>query len=134
MSELENVVDVESDVVENVESEKPARVKKEKPVFELVGSEDANVYPFNCELPDGYVFGKFAVLKKQDFKEEYLYTLYRACKAEHDAVVLREKAKEIKSLGSSKQRAQAKKLIKMREQLAALQEQLIAQGIDIDSL
>ena len=113
---------------------KEKKVKTKKPVFGLVDSTDEAVYPFSVEVPEGYEFGKFAALKKRDFKEEYIYTLHRAADYENRAVKMREEAEKIKSLGGSKARSKAKRLIKLREQFAALSEQLKASGIDVDAL
>ena len=118
-------------------SAKPKKEKKEKvkkPVFDLVDSTDEAVYPFSEEMPEGYVLGKFQSLKKRDFKEEYIYSLHKAACHEAIAVKLRDEAEKIKSLGGSKARSKAKRLIKLQQQFAALREQLEGQGVDVDSL
>jgi len=115
----------------------PEQTKKEratKPEFGLVGSDDLEVYPFKVEIPEGYEFGKFASLKKRDFTEDYLFMLHRAAEYELKVVDLRAKAEEYKKLGNAKDRAKAKKLLKLREQFASLKETLAGQGIDVDSL
>ena len=125
------------DVPEEAVAAKPKKEKKKKaskPIFEGVDSTDEAVYPFSAEVPEGYVFGKFASLKKRDFKEEYIYTLYRAAEFEHRALKMREEAEKIRSLGGTKARSKAKRLIKLREQFAALSEQLKNSGIDVDAL
>jgi len=117
----------------DVEAPKPAKAKKtkkekksSKPVFPQVDNTDETIYPFSVEVPEGFEFGKFQGLKKRDFKEEHIYTLYRASEFEYRAAKLREEAEKIKSLGGSKARSKAKRLIKLREQFAALEEQLRA--------
>jgi len=119
------------------DGDKPEIKKKErtvKPTFGLVGSTEEGVYPFAVEIPEGWEWGKWAGLKKKDFTEDHFYMFYRAAELESKAAAIRSKAEEIKKLGGAKQRTKAKRLIKLREQFAALSEQLKQQGIDVDAL
>ena len=128
---------VESSKEANVSEEKPERKKREVkvwPAFGLVGNNDEAVYPFKSEMPDGFEFGKFDKLKKKDFVEDYVYILHRAESFAYRAGLLREQSEEMKKLGSSKQRSKTKRLLKLREQFAALSAQLEEQGIDVDGL
>ncbi len=113
---------------------KEKKVKVKKPAFGNVDNTDETIYPFSEEVPEGYEFGKFAPLKKRDFKEEHIYTLHRAADFEHRALKMREEAEKIKALGGTKARSKAKRLIKLREQFTALSEQLKLSGIDVDVL
>ena len=108
--------------------------QKGKPVFDQVDSADENVYPFKEAVPEGFDFGEFKPLKKRDFKEEYLFYEYRAAEAEIKAAKFKELAEESKKLGSGKQRQATRRLLKLREQIAALSEHLGAQGVDVEAL
>jgi len=117
------------------DEQKPTAPKREaKPTFGLVGNPDNTVYPFGNEVPEGFVFGKFAGLKKVDFAQEWFYLEHKAAECDAKAAALRTKAEESKKLGNSAQRGKTKRLMKLKEQLAVLTEQLSGQGIDVEAL
>lgn len=113
------------------EEPKPSRGKE---VFEQVDSSDENIYPFSEAVPEGFDFDKHKPLKKRDFKEEYLYYEFRAEDLERKAAKLREQAEESKKLGSGKARQKAKRLVKLKSQIAKLTESLKESGVDVESI
>lgn len=105
-----------------------------KPEFGKVNDPNDKVYPFKEATPEGYEFGKFKPLKKRDFVEDWLYYEHRAQEMEAKAKAFHEQADESKKLGSGKQRAKAKRLVKLRTQIAELTQALKDQGIDVEQL
>lgn len=73
-------------------------------------------------------------LKKSDFENESVWLLHKADELEAKAKDLREEAKMADKLGSAKQRAQAKQLVKMQKRAAELMASLKSAGIDVDKL
>lgn len=73
-------------------------------------------------------------LKKNDFENEWTFLEMKALAAEQTAAKLRKEAETIKSLGSSADRARAKKLLAMQERMSELMESLRAQGLDPDAI
>lgn len=73
-------------------------------------------------------------LKKADFKEEHVYLNMRADELELKVKALREDAKLSKELGSTADRAKAKRLRAMQTRMAELKKELSSQGIDVDAL
>ena len=112
----------------------PAKSKKGKSAFKLVGNKDEKVYPFEVAVPEDFDFATCKSLKKKDFKEDYLYFEFRAEECDFRAAAFREEAAEVKKLGSAKDRGRAKRLIKMTEKMGELKKQLKNQGIDVDKL
>jgi len=110
------------------------KVKKAKRVaYPLVGSKDPAVYPLK-EVPADFNAKTHKPLKKKDFAEDYLFFSYKAAEARAKADAWDARAKEEKQLGSSKKRAQAKKLLKMTAKMAELRKMLEADGVDVDEL
>jgi len=73
-------------------------------------------------------------LKSTDFVDESVFLEFRAGSLESLAAKMRARAEQLRKLGSVDDRARANKLLKMRESMAKLQEQLKSQGIDVDAL
>ena len=125
----------------NDKSAKPgtedAAGKKDKstgrPVHPHVGNEDQEVYPFST-LPGDFDFGKHKALKKKDFIADHQFFSYRADELRHKADEMTAKAEEAKVLGSTKDRAKAKRLRKMQEKMAELRKSLEEDGVDVDAL
>jgi len=108
--------------------------KKGRPVFDLVGSKDAKVYPFQTSVPDGYDFAAHKSLKKRDFAAEWLYLEFRAKDMDYRAEKFRKQAEASKKLGSVADRAKAKRLVRLQDKMEELKKQLQEQGVDVDSL
>ena len=73
-------------------------------------------------------------LKRKDFEDESQWFIMQAERCEAKAKSYREEAAEWKRLGSTQDRARAKKLLNMQKKFDALKEQLAAQGVDVDEL
>lgn len=86
------------------------------------------------EAPADFDFNLYRPLKKRDFAEEHLFYEHKAMEMEFKAAQYRADAAESKKLGSSKDRAAARRLVKMTEKMAELQAQLVAAGVDVDAL
>lgn len=114
---------------------KDEKAKKEskRKQHPLVGSKDDNVYPF-AEMPDDFDFVKMKSLNKKDFESDHQFFIYKAADADYRAEDYRERAEEAKTLGSSKERAKAKRLVKMQEKIAELRAQLEEDGVNVDAL
>ena len=112
--------------------EKVKRATREE--FGLVGNTDPEIYPFKVAVPEGFDFKLHANLKKKDYISDYLYFEFRAAGAENAVISFKELAEEAKKLGSSKDRAKAKRLVKMTSKLSELKQQLIAAGVDVEAL
>ena len=112
--------------------DKAKKESKRKP-HPLVGSKDENVYPFGT-TPADYDFAKMKPLGKKDFESDHTFFSYKAADADFRADFYRARAEEAKVLGSSKERAKAKRLVKMQEKIAELRAQLEDQGVDVDAL
>lgn len=89
---------------------------------------------YDVAVPEGFDFDKFRPLKKRDFTSEHLFYEHKAAQMDHKAAAFRAQGEEAKKLGSTKERAKAKRLIKMTEKMAELRKQLEAQGIDVDAV
>ena len=105
----------------------PDKVKRvTKEIFDKVGDLNPEIYPFKVAVPEGFDFKIHANLKKKDYVGDHLYFEMRAVGAELAAVAFRELAAEAEKMGSTKDRAKAKKLVKMTSKLSELKQQLIA--------
>lgn len=88
---------------------------------------------------EGWNPKKHKPLRKSDFAEEYMYMFFRAHVAQiradqqaEKAKKLRKQAEQIQQFGDPKTRKKAKKLARMREQLAALEAELAGEGISLE--
>ena len=104
----------------------------------LIGPEDPETKkPTRLKLtqvPEDFDSKLHKPLRKGDFEKEYTYLLMKADELEAKAKKLRDEAALSDKLGSSADRAKAKKLVKMQERMAELQKQLEDAGIDVESL
>lgn len=117
--------------IEETKKEKVVRTKRT--IHPLVGNADVKVYPFKATPPD-YNFTSHKPLKKKDFASDEFFFNYKAEELIAKADLWKAKAEEARKLGSTKDRAKAKRLIKMQETMAQLRKQLEAQGINVDEL
>ena len=105
----------------------PDKVKRvTKEIFDKVGDLNPEIYPFKVAVPEGFDFKIHANLKKKDYIGDHLYFEMRAVGAELAVIAFRELAVEAEKMGSTKDRAKAKKLVKMTSKLSELKQQLIA--------
>ncbi len=114
-------------------TEDDAGKKKKRIPHPLVDNADEKKYPFDG-VPDDFDASKHSSLKKKDFKLDHMYFTYRADHLEATVKDMRSKAELAKKLGSSKDRAKAKRLVKMQSKMKELREQLVAQGVDVDGI
>lgn len=115
------------------DGEASGRGAPKRPTHPNVGSSDPNVYPFR-EVPADYDPDTMANLRRRDFAHEATFFDYRANLAERAMNRFRGLAREAREQGDSKQRAAAKRLVKMTEKIAALRQQLEAGGVDINEV
>lgn len=86
------------------------------------------------EVPMDFDFSKYRPLKKRDFAEEHMFYEHKAMELEAKAKLYREDAAESKALGSTADRAAARKLVAMTAKLDELRKGLADAGIDVDAL
>lgn len=115
----------------NVAGKKEPKAKRA--VHPLVGNDDVKVYPFKS-TPGDFDWKSHKPLKKKDFASDDGFFIYKAEEFEAKAKAFRTQAEEAKKMGSTKDRAKAKRLVKMQEKMAELMKQLQAQGIDTEAL
>ena len=85
-------------------------------------------------VPEGYSSKKHKPLLKADFVDDALWYLMKAAEYDRKAQWFRDQADQSKKLGGSKDKAAAKKLLKMQERFAELRKNLESQGIDVAAL
>jgi len=112
----------------------PDGKKPKRETFPLVGNESTEIYPFTESMPDEFDFEKYPTLKRKDFVHDHLYFEHKALEAERKVAKFRELAEEAKKLGSTQDRARAKKLLKTAAKMAELKAVLEAGGYDVDAL
>jgi hypothetical protein len=113
--------------------EAPKKEKKGRPAHPAVGNEDTKVYPFT-ETPKDFDFKAMKGLKKKDFATDEAFFLYKAAEAEYKIGMWNARAEEAKTMGSSKERSKAKRLVRMQGKVEELTKALEAQGIDVAAL
>ena len=125
---------------EKPKKEKKAKVKrtdflKNANKDELDGNGKLKVVPAEW---DGVLHNG---LRKADFAEEFTFKTWKADQLESKIqkdqaklLGLREEAETIKKFGDPKKRSQMKRAMRLTDQLSKLREQLMADGIDVDSL
>jgi len=112
--------------------EKPEATKRG--TFNLVGNKSPEIYPFKVPVPEDYDFKTMKLLKKKDYIADHLWFEFKAIDADNKAAAYRKLAEESKKLGSGKDRAKAKRLVKMTSKLEELKQQLEAAGVDTSAL
>lgn len=110
--------------VKEVGAQKPEKAKRIKyPHTDPLSAVPADFNP-KIHLPLG----------RKDFVDEGCWFLVKADYFDKMAAKMRHMADESKKLGNIKERAKAKRLIKMTERLAELRKELEAQGINVDDV
>lgn len=99
----------------------------------LVGVDDSDVYPFT-DVPEDFDYKAHRPLKKVDFRADHFFFAYKASEAEYRAADFRDREEEARTLGSSKERGKAKRLIKMQEKMEELRASLESDGVDVDAV
>lgn len=97
----------------------------------VAGNDDAK---YEVALPDGFDFNEHKLLRRKNFVNDALYFEHRALHLEHRAAAFRGMAAEAKAFGSREDRARAKKLQRMNDQMAELRKQLESSGVDVSAL
>jgi hypothetical protein len=115
---------------------KPEKEKKEKvarvPYPGLLDAEGKPTVKLTSpETPADFSVRKHQPLRRNNFDTEKTFYEHLADKR---AAFFRKKASDLAALGNVKDVVRAKKLIRARETLAALQAQLLAQGVSQDEL
>lgn len=85
-------------------------------------------------IPEDFNPTLHAKLKATDFVDESVFLDFRATSLESLASKMRARADQLRKLGSVEDRARANKLLKMRENMNKLAEQLKSQGIDVEAM
>lgn len=85
-------------------------------------------------VPTDYDSGKFAKLRPADFTGEDLYCEFMAANLLSLAAKWEKKAKKLRTLGQAADKKATLKFLKLRDQLAALRAQLLADGTPEDLL
>lgn len=97
----------------------------------VAGNDEAK---YEVALPEGFDFNEHKLLRRKNFTRDDLYFEHRALHLDHKAGKFRGMAAEAKALGSREDRARAKKLQRMNDQMAELREQLEKSGVDVGAL
>lgn len=119
-----------------------------KPAFDIKSAVDADgkAIPGRAEgklqaVPANYEFGKVRPLKKGDFDNDATYAEFQAAGLRHRAETMlaraekaEKKAERLRQFGDESTRRKANKLMKAREQLAALEAELGDAGFDLGLL
>lgn len=115
---------------------KAKKVKKERvPRVLYPALKDAEGKAVRLETwPTDFDDKKHKPLRKIDFTNDAVWFEHKATEFDARAAEMRNQAELSRKLGSSTDRAKAKRFKKMQEQMAALQKDLESQGIDIPSL
>lgn len=122
--------------------------KKVRAIFDLKTAVDANgkAVPGRAEgklqaVPANWKPKEHKPLKRSDFADEATFIEFRAILAEQKAErmataarKLRQQAERIRQFGDEGTRKKANKLLKAREQMAALEKELAEAGIDVSAL
>ncbi len=114
----------------NPAGEKASKKRQPHPALK---SKDEAVYPLPG-LPDDFDFAKHAQLKKRDFQSDYMYFEYKTAELEIKVEAMQAKAEEAKKLGSSKERAKARRLLRLQATMKELTASLVEAGVDVDEL
>ena len=120
-------------------SAKPTTPKPDKPKapkradHPALGSKDPNVYPFTT-APADFDGKKHLPFKKKDFKEEHMYYEWRLGIARANLAKLEAAYAESKATGGTKDKAGAKRLVKMASRMADLQQKLAAKNVDVGAV
>lgn len=108
------------------------------PIMEVEEGEGKTPYHKRAEaltaVPTDFDFSKYNKLKSSDFANEAVFCDFMATRFESLMKNWQRKAKRIRALGTAGENKKALKYIKMREEMAKLQEQLAADGMDISVL
>lgn len=84
--------------------------------------------------PASYDWDAHPAIARKFFEVDWQHLLHRADEMDHKAAKMRARAEQLKSLGSAKSRAQARRLTAARDKMAELTEQLKRDGIDVDAI
>jgi len=85
-------------------------------------------------LPDDFSVKLHSAPKREWFEQEHVFFSWKADRLESQAKSFRKKAEISKQFGNSDTRKKALKLGKLQAAMAALTEELTAQGIDLEAL
>ena len=86
------------------------------------------------EVPEDFNFKKHNPIKRKNFEREEFYFDYKVLECDYHRDMYLKRAEEARTLGSTTDRAKAKRLRSMQEKMAELRQQLESQGIDVDKL
>lgn len=101
----------------------------------MVKGDDGTEYQKRRKLdtvPSDYDSEKHERLTPRDFVDESVYLDFQIQLQEAKLAGLRQRAEIVKAAGTGETRARANKLLKMRQQMAALTKQLEAEGVNVD--
>jgi len=133
----------------NAKSEKPAKVKKEKVAkVDFLKAVDSSLIDGNGKLnavvaigEGGWVPGTHAPLKKAAFANDADYLDFSAAIDDMNAAALTKKAaakraqaETSRKFGDPKQKAAAKRLVKMVSAMEELKKTLAEQGVNVEDL
>lgn len=110
---------------------KLGKVKNLRVAHPLIGADDG--YPFTA-VPEDYDARRHLPIKRSDFADEALFFEWRANLARVAAVRFDKLAAEARATGGTKDRAAAKRLVKMSTRMAELIAKLRANGTDVDAI
>ena len=86
-------------------------------------------------VPTDYNAKLHKPLNRRDFVDESVFLEFKAVQLEQKAQAMREQAKDLRTLGGIKDRADAKKLLALQKRMAELTDKLRAGGkVDVDAI
>lgn len=121
----------------------PTKVKPQKPEVakKVVATKTAkktgfkvSEKPYGVAVPEAFSFKDHKPLRKKNFENEALFYEHKAAEMDYKRGDFLGKAEEARKLGSPKERAKKRQIIKLQEKMSELRKQLEGQGIDVDAL
>ena len=85
-------------------------------------------------MPEDFLFGKQAQIKRNTFELDHEYFKYRAKHLRFQADKFDARAEEAEKFGSKKDRSAAGRLLKMQSKIDELRTQLEDSGVDVDAM
>ena len=120
------------DAAEETEEEKKGRTVYTDGLSEKQLA-DPEVYPFSA-TPEDFDFQAHRELKKKDFQAEHQWYTHKSDACVAKAERYQELGEASKQKGGKKEKAAAKRLVKMQKTMATLQKTLKAAGMNVEEL
>ena len=131
---MSQAIDANPAINTEATEKKARRPRKPKADWPGLTRDDAGDVVRLKEAPADFNVRKHAPLTKRNFEDEAVFFDFKAGCLEQQAAGMRQQAEECRKLGNKEDRAKARKLKSWLEKAADLRAELMAGGIDVDSL